>query len=107
MQKTLTAYEQMMLSNQQQAGQCSEQNELIGTSIEQVVKMMHKVADTSLSIAAATEEQSIVAEQISKNILTLDQISNENSHSAEQLKINGSAVQASADQIHDLNTTFQ
>jgi PAS domain S-box-containing protein len=107
MQKTLSDYENMMLNNQQQANDCRKQSMLVGSSINKVVSMMSKVADTSLSIAAATEEQSLVAEQISDNIQTIDNISKDNSHCAEQLKLNGSAVQVSADQIHDLNRTFQ
>ncbi|EPJ54588.1 MAG: hypothetical protein OFPI_06400 [Osedax symbiont Rs2] len=107
LQQTLTAWESMMRGNQQQAQQCSEQSVLAGLSMEKVMGMMGKVADTSLQVAAATEEQSLVVEQISKNIQTIDEISEHNTTLAQELKGTGDVVLSSAHQINELNGTFQ
>ena len=96
-----------MRNNQNQAKQCSEQSILAGESMANIINMMGKVADTSMQVAAATEEQSVVSEQISISIQTIDDISKENTLLAQKLEMNGSAVQASANQINDLNKTFQ
>jgi len=107
LQQTLSEYETMMRKNQTQAKDCSIQSVLAAKFMEKVMNMMSKVSDTSVHIAAATEQQSSVAAQISNNISTIDGISKDNTLCAEQLKSNGSDVQASADLIHNLNTTFR
>jgi len=107
LQQTLASWEDMMRNNQDQAKQCSEQSMLAGESMAKVINMMGKVADTSMLVAAATEEQSLVTEQISMSIQTIDDISKANTHLAKKLEMNGNAVQASANQINDLNNTFQ
>jgi len=107
LQQTLTGCEKMMRNNQDQAKQCSVQSILAGESMSNVIKMMGKVADSSMQIAAATEQQSLVAEQISQSIQTIDAISADNTSLAKKLKINGDAVQSSAYQINGLNSTFQ
>ena len=107
LQQTLTAWESMMRQNQDQAKQCSVQSIEAGESMSKVINMMGKVADTSMQIAAATEEQNLVAEQISASIGTIDKISAENTDLAKKLKVNGFTVQSSAHQINDLNNTFK
>ena len=107
LQQTLSGCEKMMRNNQNQAKQCSEQSILAGESMSDVIKMMGRVADSSMQIAAATEEQSLVAEQISKSIQKVDSISADNTHLAKKLKKNGEAVHSSAFQINGLNSTFE
>ncbi|MCJ8300653.1 MAG: methyl-accepting chemotaxis protein, partial [Pseudomonadales bacterium] len=107
LQQTLAAWETTMRNNQEQAKQCSQQSILAGEAMGKVIAMMGKVSDTSLQIAAATEQQSLVAEQISTSIQTIDEISKDNTHLTEKLKENGHAVQNSAQQINALNYTFQ
>jgi PAS domain S-box-containing protein len=107
LQQTLLSWESTMKNSQIQAKECSEKSILAGELMAKIVNMMGKVADTSMQIAAATEEQSSVAEQISTNIQTIDNISKENTSLAEKQKSNGDEVQAGANKINDLNHTFQ
>ena len=107
LQQTLFSWENMMRNNQDQAKQCSEQSILAGESMAEVINMMGKVADISMQVAAATEEQSLVSDQISMSIQTIDDISKANTQLAKKLEMNGNAVQVSANQINDLNNTFQ
>jgi len=107
LQRTLSSWENMMRDNQVQAKQCSEQSVLASESMTKIINMMGTVADTSMQIAAATEEQSLVSEQITTSIQTIDGISKDNTVLAEQLKNNGMAVQGSANQVNDLTNTFQ
>lgn len=107
LQQTLSSWENTMENSQNQAKECSEKSIIAGQLMTKVVNMMGKVADTSMQIAAATEEQSSVAEQISTNIQTIDNISKENASLAEKQKSSGDEVQASANNIYDLNHTFQ
>jgi len=107
LQRTLAVWESMMKGNQEQAKQCSEQSALASESMEKIMNMIGTVADTSMQIAAATEEQSLVSAQITMSIQTIDEISKDNNQLAEKLKNNGQAVQESAKQVNNLTGTFQ
>ncbi|EPJ54589.1 MAG: hypothetical protein OFPI_06410 [Osedax symbiont Rs2] len=107
LRQTLSSWEDMMRKNQHQAKDCSAQSICAGQSMQKVINVMGLVADVSLQVAAATEEQSLVAEQISKSIQTIELISADNTHLAQRLMENGEEVQNSANKINDLNRTFQ
>jgi len=107
LQQTLSDWAQMMLNNQQQAKQCSEQSLLARKSMDNIVDMMTQLTDTSTQIAATTEEQSVVAQQIISSVHVLDDISLNNKNLAQELQVNGKVVQHRADQINQLSATFQ
>jgi aerotaxis receptor len=107
LQRTLAVWESMMKGNQEQAKQCSKQSALASESMAKIMNMIGTVADTSMQIAAATEEQSLVSAQITTSIQTIDEISKDNNQLAEKLKNNGQAVQESANQVNNLTGTFQ
>jgi methyl-accepting chemotaxis protein/aerotaxis receptor len=58
-------------------------------------------------IATAAEEQSVVANQITHSVYTIDNISQENSKLATQVNNYGIAVNKSAEDLDKLNTTFK
>lgn len=107
LQKTLSSWSQMMRENQEQAKQCSDQSIMAREAMDQIIKMMEQVTDTSTQIAATTEEQSVVAEQITSSVHAIDEISNSNIRLARKLDENGKMVQVSAQQINVLSSTFQ
>lgn len=75
--------------------------------MDNIINLMARVTDTSTQIAATTEEQSVVAEQITSSVHTIDEIAQGNTQLAQQLQANGKVVQISAHQIKDLSATFQ
>jgi methyl-accepting chemotaxis protein/aerotaxis receptor len=58
-------------------------------------------------IATAAEEQSVVANQITHSVYTIDNISKENSKLATQVNNYGIAVNKSAEDLDKLNATFK
>ncbi|NRA84043.1 MAG: methyl-accepting chemotaxis protein [Gammaproteobacteria bacterium] len=107
LQQTLSSWQEMMLANQNQAQQCSDQSILAREAMGNIIKMMTKVTDTSTQIAATTEEQSVVAEQITSSVYTIGEISQSNTALAQQLKEKGQDVQSNALSINLLSSTFQ
>ena len=107
LQQTLLAWSEMMRTNQDQAKQCSEQSIVARQAMDNIINMMAKVTDSSTQIAATTEEQSVVAEQITSSVHTIDEISQDNTRLAQQLQANGKVVRSSAQQINELSATFQ
>ncbi len=106
LQKTLSSWGDMMRTNQTQAKRCSEQSILARQAMLNIIDLMDRLTDASTQIASTTEEQSVVAEQISSSIHTVDEIAQDNAKLAQQLLDNGKAVQVSAHQINDLSGTF-
>jgi len=58
-------------------------------------------------IATAAEEQSIVAQQMTQSIHTIDDISKQNTLHANQVNNYGIEVNKSAEDIEKLSTTFK
>lgn len=96
-----------MLKNQSQARQCSQQSILARQAMDNIIDMMAKVTDASTQIAATTEQQSVVANQITSSVDTIDQISQANTRLAQQVQTNGMNVRTSAHEINNLSATFQ
>jgi methyl-accepting chemotaxis protein len=95
-----------MRTNQEQAKQCSEQSIVARQAMDNIINMMAKVTDSSTQIAATTEEQSVVAGQITCSVHRVDEISQDNTRLAQQLQANGKVVQSSAHQTNELSATF-
>ncbi|PSU44494.1 methyl-accepting chemotaxis protein [Photobacterium frigidiphilum] len=68
--------------------------------IEQIMGDIQQVLDNSTQIAAAVEQQSIVAADISQNVTSIRDITEENSNAAHQ---NSQAASAIADQTRELD----
>jgi len=107
LQKTLLSWSEMMHNNQNQAQQCSEQSLLTRQAMTNIIQMMNNVTDTATQIAATTEEQSVVAQQINSSVRTIDQIAKDNTDLSQQVQDNGRKVQENAIEINGLSTTFQ
>ena len=107
LQQTLTSWSEMMLANQSQAEQCCQQSKLAREAMAKIINMMALVTDSSTQVAATTEEQSAVAEQISCSVHTIDQISKHNTQLAQQVQSDGALVQTSAHDINNLSATFR
>jgi len=107
LQQTLATWGKMMLTNQSQAQQCSEQSNLVAKTMSEIIHMMSQITDSSAQIAATTGQQSVVANQITASVHTLDSIAQQNNSLAEQVQLNGKIVLGSAEKINQLSTTFK
>ena len=107
LQHTLSSWGELMQKNKQQALSCNEQSRLTHQVMNEITKMMTTLIDTSGQIAVSTEEQSVVAEQISNSVVTIGQIAKENAQLSQFSHSNSQTVKKQAQQIHELSNTFQ
>ncbi len=106
LQQTLLSWNEMMLKNRDQAQICNEQSQQAHQIMDNIITMMGKLLDASSQIAATTEEQSVVANQITVSVHTIDDVSKNNTRLAEQVQINGTHVRHRAEEINKLSNTF-
>ncbi|MEY8251045.1 MAG: methyl-accepting chemotaxis protein, partial [Colwellia sp.] len=107
LQNTLKSWSNVMLTSKANAEECSEDSYQIKQSIENIFGNVNDVSDMTAQIATAAEEQSVVANQITQSVHTIDNISKKNAILAEQVKNNGNAVNKSAEEIEKLSCTFK
>lgn len=107
LQTTLKAWSQVMLTSKINAEECSEDALKIKQTMSSIVTNINDVSDMTAQVATATEEQSVVTNQINESILTIDDISKNNAILAQQVNSNGIEVNKNAALIDTLSTTFK
>ncbi len=107
LQTTLKQWSDVMLTSKANAEQCSTDSGNIKDGMLHIIDNIGDVSDMTAQIATATEEQSVVANQITQSVHTLDGISQQNAQLAEQVNNHGIAVNTSAEDIEKLSSTFK
>lgn len=107
LQTTLKEWSQVMLTSKGNAEECSSDSIKIKQAMDNIIENINGVSDMTAQIATATEEQSVVANQINHSILTIDEISQNNAELAQQVNSNGIEVNKNASIINTLSTTFK
>jgi PAS domain S-box-containing protein len=107
LQTTLKEWSKVMLTSKINAEECSEDSLKIQQTMSSIVNNINDVSDMTAQVATATEEQSVVANQINKSILTIDDISKNNAELAQQVNTTGIEVNKNAALIDTLSTTFK
>ncbi|PCI56658.1 MAG: chemotaxis protein [Gammaproteobacteria bacterium] len=107
LQTTLKAWSQVMLTSKVNAEECSEDTLKIKQTMNTIVTDINDVSDMTAQVATATEEQSVVTNQINESILIIDDISKNNAILAQQVNANGIEVNKNAALIDNLSTTFK
>jgi len=74
----------LMQESQQQGRESAEQAEIAGQVLRQITDDVTNIMDMSTQIAAAIEEQSMVAAEVGKNVVIIRDIADESSHAAEE-----------------------
>jgi len=106
LQKTLQEWSKVMLLSKDNAEECSANTLTIKQAIENIMKSVSAVGDMTAQIATATEEQSVVSEQMNKQIIDIDNISKDNADLCNKVSSSGESVNNSAQDIETLSTTF-
>ncbi|GAA0817022.1 methyl-accepting chemotaxis protein [Colwellia asteriadis] len=107
LQATLNNWSEVMMLSKANAEECTEDTKKIKQVMTNIITNVTLVGDMTAQIATATEEQSVVAEQINQSIVTIDHISNDNARLAEQVNTKGIEVNTNAALIDALSTTFK
>ncbi|MDX2370941.1 MAG: methyl-accepting chemotaxis protein [Colwellia sp.] len=104
LQNTLKEWSQVMLVNKVNAEACSADSSKIKQTMGVII---NNVSDMTAQIATAAEEQSVVANQITRSVYIIDDISKQNSILANQVHNYGSEVNKCAEDIEKLSSTFK
>lgn len=107
LQTTLEQWSQVMLTSKDSAEECAEDALKMKQTMNNIITDINDVSDMTAQVAAATEEQSVVANQVNENIITIDDIAKSNSVLAQQVHLNGIEVNKNAALIDALSTTFK
>ncbi|AGH81006.1 methyl-accepting chemotaxis protein [Psychromonas sp. CNPT3] len=107
LQTTLKHWSHVMLTSKDKAEQCSHESIEAKQAMDQIMERMNEISNITAQIATATEEQSVVADQVSQSVHTIDEISRQNTIISQQVNTNGINVNKCAHEIRALSTTFK
>lgn len=107
LQQTLSDWSKAMFDSQKTAGDCNDKSEHALSVMRNVVSAMHEVNQLGEQIAAAAEEQSTVASEISNNVIHVDGIAQSNTELSEQVQLQSTAIKSCSRDIHKLSETFK
>lgn len=107
LQSTLSAWSAMMFESKASAEHCSLDSKSASDMMTNIMAAMSDVNQLSAQIAAATEEQSTVAQDISKNVHHVDEISNANTQESHLVGQQANQVTQCSNDIQKLSETFK
>jgi methyl-accepting chemotaxis protein len=89
-----------------QANLTVEQAEQAGQALDAITNAVMAINDMNTQIASAAEEQSVVAEEINRNVVTIAKVADETSASAQQTTDTSGELAALAMELHELISQF-
>jgi len=107
LQNTLSDWSGMMFESKESAQQCAQESNNAGDMMANIMTAMDDVNRLSEQIAAATEEQSAVAQDIAKNVNHVDEISNENTQVSHHVGEQAQHIAQCSNDIQKLSETFK
>lgn len=91
-----------MQQSREQAESSVEQARLAATALDNITSSVSTITDMSAQIATAVEEQSAVSEEINRNIVSIREVSDANSHtgaSSAQIALQGAQLAQSLEEL--------
>ncbi|MCG6970727.1 MAG: methyl-accepting chemotaxis protein [Gammaproteobacteria bacterium] len=89
-----------------QANLTVEQAEQAGQALDAITNAIMSINDMNTQIASAAEEQSAVAEEINRNVVTIAKVADETAASAQQTTDTSGELAALAMELHELISEF-
>ncbi|WP_432456117.1 MULTISPECIES: methyl-accepting chemotaxis protein [unclassified Agarivorans] len=89
-----------MLSSQEALQSTIEESQLANQTLEEILENINQINDMNLQIAAASDEQNMVASDVSRNVTEIFSLSNEITSNAEN-------VQLASEQLNDLSNSIK
>ena len=96
----------VLISGRTQASNCVEQAAETGKSINEIEHSIVSINDINIFIASAAEEQSVVAEEINKSIISINQSTEINVNNVADIKDNSGIVAGLSDQFREITRRF-
>ena len=97
----------VMNQSQSQAKDSVEQAALANESLSAIATMIAQINDMNMQIAAAAEEQSAVAEEINRNIISISQISTQTAQGANETSASSNTMKNLASELQAVVGRFK
>lgn len=94
-------------SGQDQSTTVVDQANEANSSLEQITKHIGQISDMNIQVATATEEQSLVVNDMSKNVEEINLLTTETSEIADELTASSTNLQKLSVQLDNLVTQFK
>ncbi|WP_394388595.1 methyl-accepting chemotaxis protein [Shewanella woodyi] len=98
---------ELMTATEKQGGESAEQAASAGTLLQQINLDVTNIMDMSTQIAAAIEEQSMVASEVNKNVVIIRDIAQESATTANENAQASEEVKGRADLLHSAVSLFK
>lgn len=96
-----------MEKGQEQANSTVERAEEAGKVLKSITETVARIADKNTLIATAAEEQSSVAEEINRNVVTVNEIATETAEGAQQNAASSNKLSQLASELQKLVSSFR
>ncbi|VAX13064.1 Methyl-accepting chemotaxis sensor/transducer protein [hydrothermal vent metagenome] len=96
-----------MEKGQEQANSTVERAEEAGKVLKSITETVARIADKNTLIATAAEEQSSVAEEINRNVVTVNDIAGETAEGAQQNAASSNKLSQLASELQQLVSSFK
>ena len=106
MQATLTEWASSMEKSSERAETTLKETEVTQTLVEGISKKMTEIYDISTLISAAAEQQSMVSEELSVNVVRISDLNKTTKEHADNLKEGSDDLAKKSDQIASLSDMF-
>jgi len=80
---------------------------LTGESLAKITAAVNEITDMNTHIASASEEQSAVAEEVNRNVVNINQLTDENMNAFEQIVNAGNDMESLASELNHLVGQFK
>ncbi|MGZ9897460.1 methyl-accepting chemotaxis protein [Shewanella gaetbuli] len=107
LQTRTRAIVQLMEVSQKQGGESAEQAASSGELLRKINEDVTNIMDMSTQIAAAIEEQSMVAAEVNKNVVVIRDIADETSHASEENAASSEDLRLRASALHQSVSMFK
>lgn len=101
--KTFAATE----ASQKQGSEVVEQAEKASVILQSITDNVSQISDMNIQVATATEEQSMVVNQMNTHIMEINQLSTETTHIADQLTESSESLQSLSNSLDTLVKKFK
>lgn len=106
-QQTLLDWSTAMESGKEAAESCVNETKQTQSIVFEVYDAITDISDLAAQISTAAEEQSLVSQEISRNILNISDVSANNLEQAERVEIEARALEERAQKLGSLGQSFK
>ncbi|MCL9780679.1 methyl-accepting chemotaxis protein [Vibrio sp. S4M6] len=106
-QSTLTDWSKTMVSGKEAAEVCVKETEETQELVTKVYDAITDISDLTTQISTAAEQQSMVSQEISRNIVNIRNVSDSNLHQAKEVESKANLIDEQSHSLASLTLSFQ